>query len=83
MVSYTVSVCAKPREEDGHRVQADEETHGVVCALASSEVGVAVYPESKAIAYDGDTWSGWLSVSDDFGCVMWEERVEDGEEDQV
>ena len=56
---------------------------GGVCALASSEVGVAVYPESKAIAYDGDTWSGWLSVSDDFGCVMWEERVEDGEEDQV
>ena len=34
-------------------------------------------------AYDGDTWSGWLSVSDDFGCVMWEERVEDGKEDEV
>jgi len=49
--------------------------HGAECALASSELGVVDYPESKAIAHDGDMYSAWLTVSDDFGCVMWEEKV--------
>ncbi len=57
----------------------DEDDDGTRrCSLAMMVGGEAVYPESKAIAWDGvdDPVAGVASLwtKPDFGCVQWEAK---------
>lgn len=44
------------------------------CALTEMHMGDAVWPQSRAIAYDGEDYRASLVTTSDFGCVQWEAK---------
>jgi hypothetical protein len=45
-----------------------------VCELTKCENGVAIHPETLAVAQDYESYAASLEVKDNFGCIQFEAK---------
>jgi hypothetical protein len=56
----------------GYRTEPMLEGESGVCLLTETKVLDPEHPDSRAVVWEGDSYTGVLVTAADFGCIQWE-----------